>query len=514
MSGVEGLILTVGTGLRLAVFFQGRPLWLDEALLAANILARSPGAMLDPLDNRQLSPLGFLWGTWTVTQLAGTGERALRFLPLIAGIVSLFVFARLTRRLLEPGAALLATALAAMSPLLIYYSGEAKSYEFDWLGAVLLMVATVAVIEEPSRRAWIRWSLAASFGALFSTAAPFFIAGSAIALLVASPVHRSPGAMLRLVAAGMPSAGIFVLQLFTTYRSTGTTEFMRQSWDTTFLTPSLSGLAHAVDFARGFAMTVLYGVEPPRKVMTVVLAISVLGVISLGRRSPSMAVLVVAPTVLALAASLGHWWPLSARLLLFAAPVVLLALAAGLATVSVAAPRKARTPLLIFLSLVQIGLFARGFPRSLELSAARFVALPDALRYVGARVGENATVYLSRDLSEACIYYLTWHPDRHELRGNPSEPGCSLRGIRTVLGEWTTSLNYLTGSAAEVSKAWQEFTENEAPRILDHPAADIWVVIGPSRLQETVPSWLEANGATRLHEQTMRGVRILQYRPR
>lgn len=514
MSGVEGLILTVGIGLRLAVFFQGRPLWLDEALLAANILARSPGEMLAPLNNSQLSPVGFLWGSWIVTQLAGPGERALRFLPLVAGIVSLFVFARLTRRLLEPGAALLATALAALSPLLIYYSAEVKSYEFDWLGAVLVMLATVAVIEEPSRRAWIRWSLAASFAALFSTAAPFFIAGSAIALLVASPVHRSARAMMRLAAAAMPSAGIFALQLFTTYSSSVLTESMRQWWAATFLTPSLSGLAQALDFARGFAMTVLYGVEPPRKVMTVVLALAVLGVISSGRRSPPKAVLLIGPTVLALAASLARWWPLTPRLLLFAVPAVILALAAGLAAVTGAAPRKARAPIFIALALVQIGLVVRGYPRSLQLSEARFVALPDALRYVGARVGDNATVYLSKDLSEACIYYLTWHPDRHELPGDPAEPGCNLRGVRTVQGQWTTSFNYLTGSAAEIDKAWQEFTEKEGIRILAHPAAELWAVIGPSRLQQTVPSWLEGRGYTRRDEQVLRGVRVLLYRPR
>ena len=223
----------------------------------------------------------------------------------------------------------------------------------------------------------------------------------------------------------------------------------------------------------------------------------------------------MAPTVLALIASLAHWWPLTPRLFLFAVPAVVLALASGLAAISKAAPRKARTPLLVGLSLVQIGLMARGFPRSLELSAARFVALPDALRYVGARVGDSSTVYFSRDLSVACAYYHTWHPDRHELRGIPSAKDCSLRDVRTVTGRWTTSLNFPSGSAAEVDSAWQEFTEAEGRRILAGPAsADLWVVIGPSRLQQLVPSWLEANGATQLAEQNMRGLRILQYRLR
>ena len=514
MSGVESLTITVGIALRLGVFYQGRPLWLDEALLAGNILTRTPDEMFDPLDSRQMSPLGFLWGVWTVTQLAGTGERALRLLPLIAGVVALFAFARLTRQVLEPGTALLATALAALSPLLIYYSAELKSYEFDLLGAVLLMLATIALIREPSRRAWMLWSLAAAFGALFSTAAPFFIGGNAIAVLVASPLYRSPKAIVRLVSAGIPAAGIFLLQLLTVYDSARTTDFMRRTWSPQFLTLSWSGLAGSVDFARELAMTILYGVEPPRKVMTIALAIAVLGVISLGRRSPSTAVLLIGPIVLAAVASLARWWPLTTRLLLFGVPAVVIALAAGLAAISGAAPKMMRVPLFVVLSLAQVGLVGLGFPRSLELSTARFVALPEALRYVGARLGDSTTVYLSRDLSAACTYYLVWHPDHAELPGNPPDRSCSLRGARTVLGRWTTAFNSATGTEAEINTAWQGFTEAEGRRILDYPAAEIWAVIGPSRLQQTVPSWLEEAGATKLAEHTMRGLRILHYKTR
>jgi hypothetical protein len=77
-------------------------LWLDEALLALNIFRRHPLGYLHPLDDNQISPLGFLWGEWIVTELAGTGEKALRFLPLVAAIAALIAFARLARRI-EPG---------------------------------------------------------------------------------------------------------------------------------------------------------------------------------------------------------------------------------------------------------------------------------------------------------------------------------------------------------------------------------------------------------------------------
>jgi predicted membrane-bound mannosyltransferase len=119
---LELLVLAVGAGLRLARFMERRPLWLDEALLALNLLTRPPLGYLRPLEHNQVAPVGFLWGEWFAVQLGGTGERALRFLPLVGAIAALIAFARLARRTLEPGMALLATTLAALSPLLIYYS--------------------------------------------------------------------------------------------------------------------------------------------------------------------------------------------------------------------------------------------------------------------------------------------------------------------------------------------------------------------------------------------------------
>lgn len=132
-------------------FIDPRPLWLDEALIALNILSRSP-VDLSPLADSQIAPLGFLWSEWLVTRLAGTGELALRFIPLVASVIALLSFARLAGRLLDARLAMLATALAAVSPLLIYYSAEVKPYAFDWMFAVLLMLATLDIFAAEGAR--------------------------------------------------------------------------------------------------------------------------------------------------------------------------------------------------------------------------------------------------------------------------------------------------------------------------------------------------------------------------
>jgi hypothetical protein len=82
---------TVGAVLRLVQFFSCRSLWYDEALLALNVLHRSFKGLFQPLDYHQGAPVGFLLLEMLSTQLAGKGELALRTIPLLAGIASLFV---------------------------------------------------------------------------------------------------------------------------------------------------------------------------------------------------------------------------------------------------------------------------------------------------------------------------------------------------------------------------------------------------------------------------------------
>jgi len=515
---LELLILAVGIGLRVVRFADRRPLWLDEALLALNIFRRHPLGYLHPLDDNQISPLGFLWGEWIVTELAGNGEKALRFLPLVAAIAALIAFARLARRILEPWAAFLATALASLSPLLIYYSAEVKSYGFDWLGAILVAHATLTVIENASRDAWIRWGLAAALSALVSTAAPFFIAGSALALLAAPHVRRDPHAFIRIAAAGTPAALVFGLHLLTVYRSPSTTSFMQVYWTETFLVQSVpAALRQAALIVHGFWNAVLFGdgvVEAlPRRTMTIVVATSALGAFALGRRSLPTAVLLLAPAVLAAVASLAKWWPLTPRLLLFAVPAVLVTLPYGLATMARLAPRNARIPVQVILSVALIVAAAVGLPGEMR-AQPRFIAVPEALRELGVRHSPNATVYLSSDIGPACTYYLAWHPDRATLGGDSSSRDCTLRGTRTVIGQWPRFVGLAPGRATRAAKTIRpEWLEREGRRILDQPATELWVLIGNNpELRAALPSWLESAGAMRLAEHETRGIRILTYR--
>src|SRR5688572_33322344 len=82
-------ILAVGIGARAVRFLEQRPLWIDEVLIALNVLPNGPPDFLQPLELSQISPVGFLIGEWLVTRAAGAGEQALRFLPFVASIAEI-----------------------------------------------------------------------------------------------------------------------------------------------------------------------------------------------------------------------------------------------------------------------------------------------------------------------------------------------------------------------------------------------------------------------------------------
>ncbi len=512
-------------------FLEPRPLWIDEVLIALNVLPHGPADFLRPLELSQISPVGFLIGEWLVTRLAGAGEHALRFLPFVASIAALLAFNRLARRTLEPATALLATALAALSPLLIYYAAEVKSYTFDWLCAVLLMHATLSVADAPTPRAWMRWSLTAGFGALMSTAAPFFVAGCALALL-AVPAIRAPRAILRLAAAAAPAALLFGVQYFTTYSSEFTRVAMESYWSRQFLSAQVpDALVQAGQLARTFVVDALFGDRVaeslPRKSMTIVVLLSAIGAVVLTRRSPRVAAIVLAPAVLAATAALMQRWPLTARLLLFLVPALAMTLASGLAALMEPLPSRARGVALAALSTLVLAGAAMGM-RSEWNENALVIALPTALRSIRQNTEPNAAVYLSSDLVPACTYYLGWHPDRVELGGGESRGGgaaqvgpgggvattnCAVRDATTITGTWPRFVRRPRDAAPNMPASIDpEWLDVEGGRILAATGNELWLLLGHSRqLHEALPAWVEGHGFRPTSSQQRRTLLVLEY---
>ena len=125
-------LLMLGVTLRLIPYFINRSLWLDEAMLALNIMDRDIIGLMRPLAYEQVAPVLFLFLEKVNIILFGDSEYAFRLLPLIFGILSLPLAYRFTKAISgNTIAALISLLFFATSPLLICFSTELKQYESD-----------------------------------------------------------------------------------------------------------------------------------------------------------------------------------------------------------------------------------------------------------------------------------------------------------------------------------------------------------------------------------------------
>jgi len=170
-------ILALGVVLRCIGYVRRSVLWTDEAATARNILERSLSQLLTvPLDYGQAAPKGFLLLEWLITRVFGTSDLAFRFVPFVSGIVSLFLFAAIARRLLSPSGALAALLFYAVGYWFLVYSSETHPYGLDLALslAALLLCIDLRRSGYPARRVWA----AGAFGAV----AVWFSNGALVAL--------------------------------------------------------------------------------------------------------------------------------------------------------------------------------------------------------------------------------------------------------------------------------------------------------------------------------------------
>ena len=95
------LYLIIATGIFLAIyqFIFNRSLWIDEAMLAHNIISKDFLELLKPLDRMQAAPIGFLFVEKLSVLTFGKNEIALRLFPLISFLFTIPFFYLLSKKL-------------------------------------------------------------------------------------------------------------------------------------------------------------------------------------------------------------------------------------------------------------------------------------------------------------------------------------------------------------------------------------------------------------------------------
>ena len=135
--------------------------WFDEAN-TAQLMQFSPGKMLGLIPQSESTPPLYYCVAWVWARVWGDGEAGLRSLSAVAGVLAVPVAYAAGARLMTRRAGLLAAALTACSPLLIWYSQEARSYSMLVLLTGLSLLAFAYARERPTPRILTVWVLASA----------------------------------------------------------------------------------------------------------------------------------------------------------------------------------------------------------------------------------------------------------------------------------------------------------------------------------------------------------------
>src|SRR4051812_41293978 len=188
------LVAIVGAGAALRFSTLGvQSFWHDEAVTVGRVLHPGLGGTLREIPSSEAAPPLYYVLAWLWTKVFGVSEAGIRSLSAVFGTATVPVAYAIGARLVSRRAGLLAALAVAVSPLLVWYSQEARAYALLVLTSALTIWFFAAALQEPERRRWLWWWAAASSLALLSHYfAAFVVAPEAAWLLWRSRPPR-PG---------------------------------------------------------------------------------------------------------------------------------------------------------------------------------------------------------------------------------------------------------------------------------------------------------------------------------
>ena len=136
--------------------------WLDEAVTAVKVIQPSLSDTLHTIPTSEAAPPLYYGVAWLWSKVFGTGEVGLRSLSALAGTLTVVVAYAAAARLASPRAGLIAAALVATSPFLVWYSQEARSYALVVLLAAVAFLFFIRSLQEGRDRDYWLWALFSS----------------------------------------------------------------------------------------------------------------------------------------------------------------------------------------------------------------------------------------------------------------------------------------------------------------------------------------------------------------
>lgn len=182
----------------------------DEVITAARVVPGGFVHMLREVKASESNPPLYYVLAWGWAKLFGVGEVGLRSLSALFGAATVPVAYLIGRELASRRAGLIAAAIAAVNPMLIWYSQEARSYALLVFFGALSLLFFARALQRRGGRDLALWALASALALASHYFAVFAVGVEALWLLAALPDRRR--AALAAVS-GVAAVGLALLPL-------------------------------------------------------------------------------------------------------------------------------------------------------------------------------------------------------------------------------------------------------------------------------------------------------------
>ena len=207
-SGLAVLGLTAAAALLRFPTLDAKSFWVDE-VVTVTLVRRDFGSMLSAIPDSESTPPAYYVLAWLWAQVFGIGEVGLRSLSALLGTALVPIAYLAGRRLVSPRVGVVAAALVAVNPLLVWYSQEARAYMLlALLGGVSLLLF-LHCLDEPGPGALAAWAAVAAVAIATHYFAAFLVVPEALWLL-ARHRRRLP---VWLATAAVGACGLALLPL-------------------------------------------------------------------------------------------------------------------------------------------------------------------------------------------------------------------------------------------------------------------------------------------------------------
>jgi hypothetical protein len=320
------LVLAGGAVLRVLQYAHNRSLWLDEAMLANNVIDL-PLSQLMPPHLFKVAPFGFLVAVKQVIGVLGSSELAFRLIPVLAGLASLFLLLAVTRQILSPDEQLLALALFALSPPLVFYSSEAKWYSSDVLIALAITTAAMGYLKAPTRRNLLGLGIAGAVAVWVSYPAIFVLAAAGPVMLWSDRSQRRP--LLPVLVVGSSWIASFIGSFFLMMQDFTSNEALLRYWSEAFAPFPPLAWSDVAWYGNSFLDLLEDTLGLGRPFVGFAAFLSIVGVVRLWQRRRFAVLLLLGPLGAAVIASMARLYPVEGRVALFWSPALAICVAAG-----------------------------------------------------------------------------------------------------------------------------------------------------------------------------------------